>query len=277
MALITVDFFSKSLMRTVTINAIVPIDKHSFNPLEPKREEKPYKTLYLLHGIFGNHTDWVVGTRIQRWAQDNNLVIIMPSGENKFYVDSPNGEKHGEFIGQELVDITRKLFPLSNKYEDTYIAGLSMGGYGAIINGLKYHETFSHIAALSSALVLDNIINATDFAPFFTHTKSYFQSIFGDLNKIIGSNNDYNYLITNLIKNNKTPPKIYLACGTEDFLIKENRTYHQLLKELNVLVDYKEGPGAHDWDFWDQYILDVLNWLPLEKTTNSTHSGNVGR
>ena len=130
MALIKVDFFSQSLMRTVTINALIPVDKVIEEEQEFKR--KQYKTLYLLHGIFGNYTDWICGTRIQRWAQDHDLAVIMPSGENKFYVDNEKShEYYSKFIGEKLVDVTRRLFPLSKQKEDTFIAGLSMGGYGS--------------------------------------------------------------------------------------------------------------------------------------------------
>ena len=141
MAIIEVNFISKCLMRVVTFNAIIPVDK--FGPQAENAEQKPLKTLYLLHGIFGNYTDWVNGTRIQAWAEANDLAVIMPSGENRFYLDDEkSGELYGEFIGKELVEFTRKLFPLSDKREDTFIAGLSMGGYGAIRNGLKYAENF---------------------------------------------------------------------------------------------------------------------------------------
>ena len=99
MALIKVDFFSQSLMRTVTINALIPVDKVIEEEQEFKR--KQYKTLYLLHGIFGNYTDWICGTRIQRWAQDHDLAVIMPSGENKFYVDNEKShEYYSKFIGE---------------------------------------------------------------------------------------------------------------------------------------------------------------------------------
>lgn len=176
MALVQVDFFSEKLMRTVTINAIIPVDKKLNQP------NKKFKTLYLLHGIFGNYTDWVCGTRIQRWAQDHDLAVIMPSGENKFYVDNENShEYYSQFIGEELVSITRAMFPLSQRREDTFIAGLSMGGYGAIINGLKYYQTFGYIAALSSALLIDTFINAEDGDDVpYMYKRSYLTSVFGD-------------------------------------------------------------------------------------------------
>ena len=97
MAFIQVSFMSKTLMRTVPLQVILPVDKFTFG--QPEREEKPFKTLYLLHGIFGNETDWVHGTRIQRWAEEKNLAVVMPAGENAFYVDQPSiGAMHGQFI-----------------------------------------------------------------------------------------------------------------------------------------------------------------------------------
>ena len=112
MALIQVNFLSKSLMRTVPLHVILPVDKLTF-PGMPRREEKPFKTLYLLHGIFGNYTDWVSGTNIQRWAEEKDLAVVMPSGDNMFYVDQEDSHNYyGELIGQELVEINRKMLQL---------------------------------------------------------------------------------------------------------------------------------------------------------------------
>ena len=277
MALIRVDFISESLKRTVTINAILPTDKF-VRPGSPKPEKKPFKTLYLLHGIFGNYTDWVTGTRIQRWAQDNDLAVIMPSGENGFYVDHPGrgDQLYGEFIGQELVRFTRDLFHLSSKREDTYIAGLSMGGYGALRNGLKYAETFGCIGALSSALVLDQAMLSTDDEPMFLHQRSYFESVFGDLNQLVGSDKDPRALFLDLKESNRPVPKIYMACGIDDMLLKANQDYRDFLLDQNADLTYVEGFGSHEWDFWDAYIKEFIAWLPLDsKVEAGISSGNV--
>ena len=135
MATIQVNFMSKSLMRTVDIQVILPVDKFDFFEAVPPAT-KPFKTLYLLNGVFGDYHDWIKSTRIALWAEENNLAVVMPAGENMFYVDSPGiGTAYSTFIGKELVEITRKMFPLSSKCEDTFIGGLSMGGYGALYNG----------------------------------------------------------------------------------------------------------------------------------------------
>ncbi|UTY40586.1 esterase family protein [Allocoprobacillus halotolerans] len=269
MALVQVDFVSQKLKRTVTINAIIPVDKES-----GKRKEK-FKTLYLLHGIFGNYTDWVCGTRIQRWAQDHDLAVIMPSGENKFYVDNDNSHEYfSQFIGEELIEVTRAMFPLSHQREDTFIAGLSMGGYGALTNGLKYHQTFGYIAALSSALMIDTFVEAKDGKDVpYMMKRSYLTSVFGDLTKLKGSDKDYKALIEKL--DVKDVPAIYMACGTEDALLTQNRDYRDFLKAHHIPLTYEEGPGGHEWDFWDRYIKRVLEWLPINEKNEGLSSGHV--
>lgn len=273
MAIIEVNFISQCLMRTVTFKAIIPADKFG---LQTRGEQKPFKTLYLLHGIFGNYTDWVNGTRIQAWAEANDLAVIMPSGENRFYLDDENsGELYGEFIGRELVEFTRKLFPLSRKREDTFIAGLSMGGYGAIRNGLKYAENFGCIAGLSSALVYDTWKDSDNSAPIFTFRRKYNEAIFGDYDKVAGSDKDPKALVRLLKKEGRAIPKMYMCCGTEDSLVGVNRKFRDYLLENGVDLTYEEGPGVHDWVFWDAYIKRILEWLPLGEAVAGVNSGNV--
>ena len=274
MAIIEVNFISKCLMRTVTFNAIIPVDK--FGPQAENAEQKPLKTLYLLHGIFGNYTDWVNGTRIQALAEANDLAVIMPSGENRFYLDDEkSGELYGEFIGKELVEFTRKLFPLSDKREDTFIAGLSMGGYGAIRNGLKYAENFGCVIGLSAALVHDTWKDADNSAPIFTFRRNYYEAIFGEYGKVKGSDKDPKALLLKLKEEGRPVPKMYLCCGTEDDLVTANRDFRDFLNENGVDLTYVEGPGKHDWVFWDTYIKKVLDWLPLNRTGAGINSGNV--
>ena len=279
MALVTVNFFSKYLLRTVTFQAILPLDKVNLHgaQVEDTNSSKPLKTLYLLHGVFGNYTDWVSGTRIQRWAQDRNLAVIMPSGDNHFYVDCVStGEEYGKFIGEELVEFTRRMFPLSTKREDTFIGGLSMGGYGAIRNGLKYHDTFGRICALSAGFQdkEDALPPESEKNPIYTSRRSFFEAINGDLSKMKGSDRDCKALVSRLRAEGAEIPEFYVCCGTEDFLLEKNRDYVSFLKDNEVKVTYEEGPGAHEWDFWDRYIEKIVKWLAPE-TQKSMGSGNV--
>lgn len=275
MALVQVNFISKMLSRTVTFNAIIPLDKISFGE-EEVVEAKPLKTLYLLHGAFGNYTDYLSGTRIQRWAEEHNLAVIMPSGENQFYVDKPSrGENYGAYVADELVEFTRKMFPLSHKKEDTFIAGLSMGGYGALINGLKYHETFSRIGAFSPGLMIDDIASRSELLSVTGWSMDFYDNAFGGIDTIKNSDKDYYYLIDQLIEKKKEIPKIYLPIGKDDFLLESVRGFKSFVDKREVPLTYIEDDGGHEWDFWDKYVKNFLEWLPLEEKGNYLNSGNV--
>lgn len=261
MAIVDVNYYSNVLMRQVTYKAVIPTDGPVFPGMD-RREKKAFKTLYLLHGIMGNYTDWITGTRVAQWAAQHNIAVIMPSGDNSFYVDQEAScNYYGEYIGRELVEETRKLFPLSTKREDTFIAGLSMGGYGAIRNGLKYHDTFGALAGLSSALILDQALTSTEEAPWAFGKRSYYEAVFGDLSKLKGGDKDPEALVKKIKEEQGAMPRIYIACGTEDFLITNNRKFRDFLAAENVEHTYLESPGIHDWKFWDEYIEKVLNWL----------------
>ena len=272
MALIQVNFVSKMLFRTVPLHVILPVDKFSMDG-GPAPEPKPFKTLYLLHGLLGNYTDWVTGTRIQRWAEAKNLAVVMPSGDNAFYLDNPAaGNYYGRFIGEELVEITRRMFPLSRRREDTFIGGLSMGGYGAVRNGLKYADTFSHIVGLSSAL---HILDAPDEVR--SKKIACVENSFGPLKEAAATDKNPRVLIRQLKGSGAPLPRIYLACGTEDGLLDSNRVYRDLFRAEGFDVTYYEGPGGHEWDFWDDQIHRALDWLPLDDAGLGVNSGNVGR
>lgn len=278
MAYIQVSLMSLSLMRTVPVTVILPTDKMPF-PGAPAREPgKPYKTLYLLHGIFGSSVDWVTGTRIQRYAEENDLAVVMPSGDNMFYVDQPvTGNNYGQFIGQELVEATRKMFPLSTKREDTFIGGLSMGGYGALRNGLKYSETFGSIVALSSALNVETALNLTNDAPIFMMRRDYMEACFGDLEAAQNSDVNPKWLIKQCKEQKKPIPNIYMAIGDEDSLLGVNEDFVVFLRQEHVPVTFEVRPGNHEWDFWDTYIKKAIyEWLPTEKNGMGINSGNVG-
>ncbi len=269
MAFITVNYLSKSLYRTVPVNVILPVDKLSFATKEYSMTAgKKFKTLYLLHGLLGNYTDWVNGTRIQRWAEEKGIAVVMPSGDNSFYIDHPDlpFSKYGEFIGKELPEIMEFMFPLSPKKEDRFIAGLSMGGFGALRNGLVYSDTFSRIASLSGAV---HILDGKEERFAGEHY------IFGDYEKSRLTNMNPRVAMEELVKEGREKPEIYLACGLSDGLLEANRSYRDLLVSNGFKVTYEEEAGAHEWNFWDRQIEKVLAWLPLEEADAGINSGNV--
>lgn len=250
------------------MQVILPVDK-IFGGNTPATEPKPFKTLYLLHGLLGNYTDWVANTRILQWAEAKNLAVVMPSGDNSFYVDHqlPNNN-YGQFIGQELVELTRRMFPLSRRREDTFIAGLSMGGFGAIRNGLVYAETFSHIAGLSSAVHFFE-------TPYGAESLMGEESVFGDLSSALLTDQNPRIALSRLKERNAPLPKIYISCGLQDSLLDANRTLKAHFLDNGMDLTYEETTGMHNWDFWNDQIQKVLNWLPLEESSEGLNSGNV--
>ena len=183
MAWFQVNFFSVSLGRQVGVHVLLPAEMPGPIPATGSEAagKQKFKTLYLLHGYMGNANDWLINTQINELSQQYGLAVVMPSGDNGFYVDQPtSGVKGAGYIGQELVEYTRKIFPLSDKKEDTIIAGLSMGGYGAIRNGLAFSDTFGHIIGLSSALVIDTIKDIGEEVNMLGVNIHYYERIFGD-------------------------------------------------------------------------------------------------
>ncbi len=275
MALLQVHMFSQMLKRTVPIQVVLPADKVlSYGRIQ--KESKPYKTLYLLHGLLGNCTDWVSNTNIQRLAEDRNLAVVMPSGENSFYIDQPiPNNDYGKYIGRELVELTRQMFPLSCKREDTYIAGLSMGGFGAIRNGLKYYDTFGYIAAMSSAVQIFEL-------PPDASGRSLFQedACFGDLVAAARSDKNPRVAFRNLaLAREKNPfiqfPEIYMTCGSDDELATVNRSLADFFIKGGAQVTYEETSGGHNWTFWRSQIVKILDWLPLDENIEGISSGKV--
>jgi len=262
MAVIQAQFFSEKLKRIVLFSALLPVDTIETPEEQAMPKSKNMKTLYLLHGYSGSHMDWLYGSRIQELSLKYGVAVIMPSGENNFYLDQKEKEEwYGEFIGKELLEVTRRLFHLSDRREDTYIGGLSMGGFGAIRNGLKYSENYGGIIALSSALITHKIADITPDYKDDIASYGYYKNVFGDLKQLRGSGNDPEALIRQLKNGNKIMPNIYMACGTEDFLLEENRCFQKFLSAENISHVYVEGPGIHDWKFWDEYIEKAILWM----------------
>lgn len=264
MAYLQMDFRSETLKRHVSFQVILPVEK--FQP--------PYPTLYLLHGLTENSNAWLHHTRIRMWAENLGLAVVMPSGENSFYLDIPvpNGclGDFGAYIGEELVRVTRKVLPLSHKREETYIAGLSMGGYGACRNGLKYCDTFGKVAVLSGAVHFFE--SPREWVLTKGNTIGELENI-GELDKAETTDRNPRYLMEQIKARNTLDgtnhfPDFYVTCGTEDPLLSANQSLAKALQVAGAVVKYEDGPGVHDWSFWDEYIQHVLQWLSIDDTVD---------
>lgn len=262
MALFTGDFKSKELSTRTPISVILPSDNIDFLEDTDTSAKPPYKTLYLLHGMFGNNETFLYNTQIRSFAEQNDLAVVLPSCGNSFYINKPNAfEYYSNYVGEELVNFTRKIFPLTDKKEDTYIAGFSMGGYGAIRTGLLYNDTFSAIGGISSGLITHRLNEAIDDYKHIIDSKNFAESCFGDLSKVVGSDMDPEFLIDSLLENKKKIPRIFMAVGKEDFLRSENESFHNFLKKKNVPVTFGEYEQTHTWDFCNTHIKEFIEWL----------------
>jgi S-formylglutathione hydrolase FrmB len=224
--------------------------------MEGKADRDKYPVLYLLHGLSDDHSIWCRRTSIERYVAPLGLAVVMPNVHRSFYTDMAQGGKYWTFVSEELPQIVKSFFPISDKREDTFVAGLSMGGYGAFKLGLSLPEKFAAAASLSGALDTPEFANREE-------RKEEFSRIFGDLSKIEGSKNDLFYLASTLVESGKEVPALYQCCGTEDFLYDGNVKFRDYVRSLNIGLFYEECPGVHEWGFWDKMIQNVLKWLPL--------------
>ena len=251
MAVIKCEFRSDVLQIDTAMNVILPQEARADTP------DGKLPALYLLHGMSDDESAWLRRTSIERYAVPLGIAVIMPDGGRSFYTDMARGPKYWTFLTEELPCIARSFFPLSDRREYNYIAGLSMGGYGAFKAALGRPDMFAAAASLSGAL---------DMAALGEHADDYaeeFTNIFGYLDRIKGSENDLFYLADKVSRGKAAAPALYQCCGTEDFLYGANVKFKNYCDKIALAVTYEESPGDHNWAFWDEYIQRVLAWLPI--------------
>lgn len=265
MAHIQIDINTRSLCRPTNVQIILPNDISSDRTAHNPNYQRPTKTLILLHGYSGGSSDWLHHSPIEELAVTYNLAIVCPSGENSFYLDGKGtGKAYGRLVGEELVAYLRKTFRLAEKRKDTYIGGFSMGGFGALHTGLLYADTFSKIMALSSAMIVHRIKNQKPGYVDHAADYDYYAAVFGDLDKLEESENNPETLVRKRKAENKPLPDIFMACGSKDFLLEENRRFRDFLLSEQVPVQYTESSGQHDWNFWNQYLEPGIQWMLKE-------------
>ena len=222
-----------------------------------KHAGEPIPTLYLLHGLSDDHTAWLRNTRITNYVVQYYVAVVMPAVNRSFYADMVHGAKYWTFVSEELPRVMEQVFPLSRERAGRFAAGLSMGGYGAMKLGLALPERYGAVAALSAPLWLHV---ALDDAGNDLHME--LADIFGDRDGLVNGIGNLARLADAL--DAQHAPRIYAACGTDDFLYEANETFMAHYQQ-KLAIRYDREPGAsHTWDYWDQAIRDVLAWLPLQ-------------
>lgn len=249
MAIFKIEYYSEVLGMNRPLNVIYPESSKVKN-----YEERDIPVLYLLHGMSGNENHWLSRSGIDRLVRHTNLAVVMPSTDLGFYTNTTYGMAYFDAIALELPKVIHHFFPnLSTKRERNFIAGLSMGGYGAFKLALATNQ-FSYAASLSGALAFKDI-NIEEMGPL-----NYWEGIFGPIDQFETSENN---LLQLAKRGQALKPKLYAWCGVQDSLIGVNNYAVSELKKAGYDVCYETSDGIHDWYYWTVMIDRVLEWLPI--------------
>ncbi|EUJ45343.1 alpha/beta hydrolase [Listeria riparia] len=238
-------FFSTSLELRTSLQVFIP---------DQIDESKPMRLLYLLHGLSDDDTAWLTNTSLVRYAENRNIAIVMPQVHRSFYTDMQIGNRYWTFLSKELPALVHRWFRLPAEPENTYVAGLSMGGFGALKWGLNYPEKFAGMASLSGAL---DLVALRHQRP---EMEVEMVPTFGNIEDMEGSLNDLVALLPK-VANQDRKPRVLQLCGTEDFLYANNLGFKAAIEKMDFAYIYREIPGEHNWKYWDCEIQTVLDWI----------------
>ena len=248
MAYIQLHIFSRALGIQTEVGVIMPQrDTAGEIGIGNGANAEKYRTLYLLHGLSDDQTIWHRRTSIERYATEYGVCVVMPCGGRSFYMNQQNGQKYYDYIAKELPVIISEFFNVSDKREDRYVAGNSMGGYGALKIALKESKTFGGAAGLSSVADI-----RTD------RFKELLEGVVGKENYL--SDDEDLFALSTKKEGCEIKPRLFMCCGTEDFLYADNVKLRNHLQKFTYDYTYEEGVGAHTWGYWDDKIQRVLAW-----------------
>lgn len=250
----TVPFKSQLVGKSLPYNVVLPVSYDL-----PASRDKRYPVVYLLHGLFGHYDNWTTKARLTDYTLTYEVILVTPEGNNGWYSDSQLApkEQYESYIVKELIpDVDRRFRTISDR-SGRAIAGLSMGGYGAIKFGVKYPAMFSFAGSMSGAM------NA---ASWTREELARLPSIWNSLQQVFGDDAGQTRLSNDIprriraLSNQEIAalPFIYLDCGTEDPLFPSNRSFAELLVSRKIPHEYRQRPGGHSWSYWDAQVQEVL-------------------
>ncbi|MFC4779224.1 alpha/beta hydrolase [Paenibacillus sp. GCM10023252] len=316
MAMMQCQFFSEVLSLNTTMTVILPQQTSNQIGMEGKQSagrERKHPVLYLLHGYSDDDSIWLRRTSIERYAAALGIAVVMPQVHQSFYTDMAYGNRYWTFLSEELPALARSFFPLSEAREDNFVAGLSMGGYGAFKWALRHPNRFAAAASLSGALDMAHPEPLIGLNP---SREPLLRLIFGEKaaasgeddllwlleqsksadadsraaasgsaagsSRAGGSATDSRAMTSGSVAGESATgesvavagssmaggklPMLYQCCGTEDFLYGHNVAFRDACLAAGTFeLTYEEGPGNHEWGYWDRKIQDVLAWLPIRR------------
>lgn len=264
MAYLRISFLSKTLGFHTNAAVVLPSD----GPAAPGqsleqacRIRERFPVLYLLHGGGQNAFDWPRFTSVERYAEERGLAVVMPEvGAASFYSDMVHGYPYFTFLSEELPRMMETLFPIGGCREKRFVAGLSMGGYGTLKWAFRKPEFFSAAAALSGSSLVMEIFDRGFGSSAPDDPSSMVNLNWGGLEKLRNSPDDTRYMLDRIGENPSAYPPLYVAIGTEDPTYEYTRHFMEYAERRGIPIQYEEGPGAHDWNFWDTFLPRVMDW-----------------
>jgi putative tributyrin esterase len=248
MALVRIDHVPETVKVNLPLNVILP-DPGKVGALPLAKR----KVLYLLHGLSDDASAWQRYSSIEALADSYGLVVVMPSVGRSFYIDQPNGQSYFTYLTDELPQYLADIFGLRPRREDTFIAGNSMGGYGAFKAALLRPERYAAAASLSGVLSLAILQTLPD-----DPRQKEFSLLFGDLGKLAGSEHDPAVWLQTAAKNPSLLPRLFIAVGRQEDIYPLSGMFQEACQSLGVQSDYHEEDGGHNWFFWEGQIRRFL-------------------
>lgn len=258
----TIQFKSELIGQVLPYNALLPIGYAESN--------KRYPVLYLLHGLFGRYDDWVTRTNLAEYAAHDDVIIVTPEGHDSWYTDSAGvpTDKYESYFVRELISDVDARFRTIKDRRARGVAGLSMGGYGALKYGLKYPDLFAFAGSMSGAL---DPATRTDDHPGFAWDvlRPSINAVFGPRSNQTRKANDPHQIVRSLSASQiASLPYLYFDCGLEDGFLATNRELADILLAQRIPHQYRQLPGGHNWAYWDQQVREVLRLFAQLMTSN---------
>lgn len=264
MALFHGNMFARTLGYETQVYVSVPQDGRRYN------KDGPTKTLILLHGVSDNAAGWIRYGLADAMAAKYNIAVVVPEGLKSFWLDMKHGGQYTTYLTGELPELVGKMFNVPVDPDSLMIAGLSMGGFGAMHAAFSDPEAFYAVGSFSGAVGIGDLIeNAEELGKNSDCGANFHNEVVAALgmDRKLEQKDDVLYLIDQAQKLEKTP-KIYFACGTEDILVYgQNELLNEYLKNKPFEYKYETWPGVHDWTFWNVALDRFLEYtvgIPAE-------------
>jgi S-formylglutathione hydrolase FrmB len=259
MAHLRCDFFSDALGLSTSMTVLLPQQTTAQIGLGGVATGGPTPVLYLLHGLSDDDTTWLRRTSIERYVAELGWAVVMPQVHRSFYADEVHGGRFWTFVSEELPGLVSSFFQVSSRRQDTFVAGLSMGGYGALKLGLRQPDRFAGAASLSGVLDLAALVRADRPR---AEDPTMFERIFGP-DRSVGPDDDLLVLVGRA--DPAAVPALFACCGTEDVLLPGNHAFAAACERAGVPLRTSWSPGEHEWGYWDAQIVEVLDFFDARR------------